>query len=302
MKQNGMRHGRHGVLPHKVMIAAATGFALLATGPALASTGQGWQPQISEKILVLPQKHLERAVQRDFAASPLASNMLDIDRQIASEVTNIQSLSENQHLYEGDAAIEVKHQVLAGKRAYIGLMGDQIALKRKKLETQLHLYRHLARTARRNASNSESQREIVAAIDTAQQRAEKVESALREDLFYSTNLPESKFGEDYAANRQAIESLRAAIANHPLNRAADGVDAPRNKIEELQRLEMNVEAQLAILDMEDEVLGHMAKLLSLDAMAFAEEVAERAYLENEQMLDAPDLRSPAAGVKLFVSF
>ncbi|MEL0294499.1 MAG: hypothetical protein VXA66_12620, partial [Alphaproteobacteria bacterium] len=100
MKQNDMRHGRHGVLPRKVMIAAATGFALLATGPALASIGQGWQPQISEKILVLPQKHLERAVQRDFAASPLASNMLDIDRQIASEVTNIQSLSESQHLYE----------------------------------------------------------------------------------------------------------------------------------------------------------------------------------------------------------
>ena len=58
MKQNGMRHGRHGVLPRKVMIAAATCFALLATGPALASTGQDWQPQISEKILVLPQKHL----------------------------------------------------------------------------------------------------------------------------------------------------------------------------------------------------------------------------------------------------
>ena len=302
MKQNGMRHGRHGLPPRKAMITVVTGLALLAAGPALASTGQGWQPQISEKILVLPQKHLERAVQRDFAASPLASDMLDIDRQIASEVTNIQSLSESQHLYEGDAAMEVKHQVLAGKRAYIGLMGDQIALKRKKLETQLRLYRHLARTARRNASNLENQREVAAAIDTAQQRAEKVESTLREDLFYSTNLPESKFGEDYAANRQAIESLRAAIANHPLNRAGDGVDAPRSKIEELQRLEMNVEAQLAILDMEDEVLGHMAKLLSLDAMAFAEEVAERAYLENEQMLDAPDFRSPAAGVKLFVSF
>ena len=159
---------------------------------------------------------------------------MNVDQQIASEVTNIQSLSENQHLYEGEAAIEVKHQVLAAKRAYIGLMGEQIGMKRKKLQTKLRLYRHLTRTARRNDSNLAARREITAAIDAAQQRAGTVESELREELFYSTNLPESKFGEDYAANRQAIESLRSAIANHPLNKADGSIDAPRNKIEELQ--------------------------------------------------------------------
>ncbi|MEC7190355.1 MAG: hypothetical protein VXW18_04585, partial [Pseudomonadota bacterium] len=214
----------------------------------------------------------------------------------------IHSLSENQHLYEGEAAIEVKHQVLAAKRAYIGLMGEQIGMKRKKLETKLRLYQHLTRTARRNDGNLAERREITAAIDAAQQRAGAVESELREELFYSTNLPESKFSGDYAANRQAIESLRSAIANHPLNKNDGGIDAPRNKIEELQQLAMGVEAQLAILDMEDEVLGHMAKLLSLDAMAFAEEVAEIAYLANDEVPNAAEFRSPAAGVKLFVNF
>ena len=294
----------HHTAPYaKLAVAAVTGIAMLAWAPAFAASNPGWQPQISEKVLVLPQKQLERAIQRDFAASPLASDMLDIDRQIASEVTNIQSLNESQHLYEGDAALEVKHQGLAAKRAYIGLMGEQIGLKRSKLETQLRLYRHLTRKARRKASSLKDQREVTAAIDAAQQRAGKVESELREDLFYSTNVPESKFGEDYAANRQAIESLRAAIANHPLNGTNVGFDAPANKIEELERLAMNVEAQLAILDMEDEVLGHMAKLMSLDAMAFAEEVAELAYLENSDTPGmADDFRSPAAGVKLFVNF
>jgi hypothetical protein len=297
-----MKH-RRPTSPHgQLVIAALTGIAMTLCGPALASNPPGWQPQISEKILVLPQKQLERAIQRDFAASSLASDMMNVDKQIASEVTNIQSLSENQHLYEGETALEVKHQVLAAKRAYIGLMGEQIGMKRKKLETKLRLYQNLTRTAQRNASNLKDQREITAAIDTAQQRAGAVESELREELFYSTNLPESKFGEDYAANRQAIESLRNAIANHPLNLADKGIDEPRNKIEELQRLAMNVEAQLAILNMEDEVLGHMAKLLSLDAMAFAEEVAEIAYLANEEATSAAELSSPAAGVKLFVNF
>ena len=297
-----MRHSSATGSHKSSMMATLTGIALTLSSQALASSPPGWQPQISEKILVLPQKQLERAIQRDFASSALASDMMNVDRQIVSEVTNIQSLSESQHLYEGEEAIEVKHQVLAAKRAYIGLMGEQIGMKRKKLKTQLRLYGHLTRTARSNDSNLTERREITAAIDTAQQRAGAVESELREELFYSTNLPESKFGEDYAANRQAIESLRSAIANHPLNKADGGSDAPRNKIEELQRLTMSVEAQLAILDMEDEVLGHMAKLLSLDAMAFAEEVAEIAYLTNEEAPTEAEFRSPAAGVKLFVNF
>ena len=297
-----MRHNCPTSSHRPVMTAALIGIALTLSGQALASSPPGWQPQISEKILVLPQKQLERAIQRDFAASPLASDMMNVDQQIASEVTNIQSLSENQHLYEGDAAIEVKHQVLAAKRTYIGLLGEQIGMKRKKLQTKLRLYRYLARTALRNDSNLVEQREITKAIDAAQQRAGAVESELREELFFSTNLPESKFGEDYAANRQAIESLQSAIANHPLNQADGGIDAPRNKIEELQRLAISIESQLAILEIEDEVLGHMAKLLSLDAMAFAEEVAEIAYLANEEAPNNAEFGSPAAGVKLFVNF
>jgi hypothetical protein len=37
-------------------------------------------------------------------------------------------------------------------------------------------------------------------------------------------------------------------------------------------------------------------------MAFAEEVAEIAYLANEKAPNDTELRSPAAGVKLFVNF
>ena len=174
-----MRHNRQTVFRRTFIMAAMTGISLTLSGQALASSPPGWQPQISEKVLVLPQKQLERAIQRDFAASPLANDMMNVDQQIASEVTNIHSLSENQHLYEGEAAIEVKHQVLAAKRAYIGLMGEQIGMKRKKLQTKLRLYRHLTRTARRNDSNLAARREITAAIDAAQQRAGAVESELQ---------------------------------------------------------------------------------------------------------------------------
>ena len=71
---------------------------------------------------------------------------MNVDRQIVSEVTNIQSLSESQHLYEGEEAIEVKHQVLAAKRAYIGLMGEQIGMKAETSDPTSAV-RHLANGA-----------------------------------------------------------------------------------------------------------------------------------------------------------
>ena len=113
--------------------------ACCCAASAPASSASVWQPQISGKILVLPQNQLERAIQRDFAASPLASDMLNVDQQIASEVTNIQSLNESRHLYEETAAIEARHQVLAAKRAYIGLMGEQIRDGARSWKTKLRL-------------------------------------------------------------------------------------------------------------------------------------------------------------------
>ena len=59
-----MRHNRPTGSHRPCMMAALTGIALTLSGQALASSLPGWQPQISEKILVLPQKQLERAIQR----------------------------------------------------------------------------------------------------------------------------------------------------------------------------------------------------------------------------------------------
>ena len=156
----------------------------------------------------------------------------------------------------------------------------------------------MTRTARRNANDFEDRREITAAIDAAQQRAVSRPNFGKSFLF---DQPSGKHPGGLCRKPAGHRLLRDAIANHPLNQIANSGDEPRNKIEELQRLAVNVEAQLR-LDMEDEVLGHMAKLLSLDAMAFAEEVAELAYLAAGQVPETADFRSPAAGVKLFVNF
>jgi len=277
------------------------GVMLLNNHSMAATNSSAWQPQISEKILMLPSKHLENAVERDFASSPLASDMQTLDEDIQSKVSTIGKLQENQHLYEGAESLEVTHQIIAGKRDYLEMMSGQLDLKRQQLETKRNLYQRLMRQAKASSIRSPQVEQHHLAIDAARVRSGAVETQLRDELFFSTNLEESKFGSEYAENRAAIEQLRSAISNHPANQQIAINGEPVTKAEELNGLMLGVEAELALLSMEEEVIGYMAKLLSLDAMAFAEKVAEASWQSDDGSIMQPSA-SPRQNLKMFITF
>ena len=67
-----------------LILPLVSGIFLLSNHTLAAANSSVWQPQISEKILMLPSKHLENAVERDFA-SPLANDMQTLDEDIQSK-------------------------------------------------------------------------------------------------------------------------------------------------------------------------------------------------------------------------
>jgi hypothetical protein len=227
--------------------------------------------------------------------------MQTLDEDIQSTVTTIGKLQENQHLYEGEESFEVTHQIIAGKRDYLEMMSGQLDLKRQQLETKRSLYQRLMRQARASSIQSPQVEQHHLAIDAARVRSGAVETQLRDELFFSTNLEESKFGSEYAENRAAIEQLRSAISNHPANQQIVINGEPITKAEELNGLMLGVEAELALLSMEEEVIGYMAKLLSLDAMAFAEKVAEASWQSDDGSIMQPS-ESPRQNLKMFIAF
>jgi hypothetical protein len=277
------------------------GVILLSNQSIAANNSSTWQPQISEKILMLPSKHLENAVERDFASSPLASDMETLHEDIQSKATAIDKLQENQHLYEGSESLEVTHQIIAGKRDYLEMMSGQLDLKRQQLDTKRSLYQRLMLQAKSSSIRSPQVAQHHLAIDAAHARSSAVETQLRDELFFSTTLEESKFGSEYAENRAAIEKLRAAISNHPANQQIVVNGEPVTKAEELNGLMLGVEAELALLNMEQEVIGFMAKLLSLDAMAFAEQLAEASWQSDDGSILQP-FTSPRQNLKMFIAF
>ncbi|MEQ9327681.1 MAG: hypothetical protein RJQ21_10350, partial [Rhodospirillales bacterium] len=86
---------------------------------------------------------------------------------------------------------------------------------------------------------------------------------------------------------------------HPMNAqpAADGEEITREDY--LRQLIGDLEAESALVAQEEQILGFMAKLVALDAMALAEGMSEATGAEGPSGINAgPGL---AAAVDLFVS-
>ena len=85
-------------------------------------------------------------------------------------------------------------------------------------------------------------------------------------------MPDSAYSEAYERNEAALDRLREAIAAHPMNR--DGGAGDGDPASAIARVLAESEAKLAVLSQEEAVIGHMARLLSLDAQSFAKEMEE----------------------------
>ena len=93
---------------------------------AFAEIDRSWRPQLSEKILLLPVKHMNNAIEKDFSKSGLARNMTNVESQISDQVSAINELKQNLSRYDEQEQIEARHQIIVGKKSYIELLGKQI--------------------------------------------------------------------------------------------------------------------------------------------------------------------------------
>lgn len=288
----------------KKILKVSMALSMLATTSLIclpaAANEIGWSPTISEKILILPPKHLETAIEQDFDRSSLATELGSLEQTINGQVSFLTQLQSDLDLYHGQEQLEARHQLISGKRDYIQLMGEQIQLKKKRLVVKLDIYNRLLRQSKLSAyENSQSAQfdEVHAAVAD---RAANVDSSLRDDLFTSTMMPETEFAQAYAENQSAISQLVEAIESHPSNHIGGSIDGePMTREEELRLSMQDIQSELAILAMEEDVLGHMAKLVSLDAQAFADDLNEFQY--GIDGFEPKKYDSPANNIQLFIN-
>jgi hypothetical protein len=224
---------------------ALVGISQIHTAIAYAEIDRSWRPQLSEKILLLPLKHMNNAIEQDFSKSGLARNMTSVESQISDQVSAISELKKNLSLYSEQEKIEARHQIIVGKKSYIELLGKQIDLKRTRLNTKLVLLKRFDRTLSRDVLEQKAESELRQLQQDAKSRIESISAKLREQIAMEPLTPETNFSKEFDKNMLAINALKGAIANHRMQSQL-GLDKGASKGDMLRQLMLDAEADLAL--------------------------------------------------------
>ncbi len=268
------------------------------TTPALAET-PNWQPSASERLVKLPGNYIKRVIDQDFQGSALAAALGDIGSRIGNKTQTLEELLSATERADGDARVELQQQFLSEKQDYIRLMGERQDLSRRQIKTKVRLYETLLRKLdRRNNEASQSSQKLVQNQEDAKQRFANSMATVDMKLFNSSTVSESKYGKKYSKNMSAIKSLVATINSHPMNAQPEFDGQALSKQDYLRQLIAEGESGLAILDQEEIILGYMAKLVALDAMALSEGIIDNALALDD---DGEDISSTASAIEFFIS-
>ncbi len=281
-------------------LVLATGFLLSAEVPA-AATGS-WAPLASERLLRLPGDSLAKAVENDYAKSGLAQELVGVEEEIAFKQMTLEDLQQAvERADEGEMRVDLQYSFLEAKRDYLRLVQEHQALRKRRAEIKVRLYEGLMeRLGRQQRAKTPEQIAFVDRQKQARERMERSATAVDSTLLAATAVETSRYSLEYRRNLSAIKELMAAIQEHPMNRAPSIDGRPVSRDEYLRQLLAEAQGDLAIVEQESLILGHMAKLVSLDALALAEGIAE---VETESGLStAPSpARQPSEIVSIFTT-
>ena len=98
-----------------IATVALVGVSQMQTAIAFAEIDRQWRPQLSEKILLLPPKHINDAIEQDFSKSGLAQNMTSAETQLSDQISAIDQLKKDLSRYDEQEQVEARHQIIVGK-------------------------------------------------------------------------------------------------------------------------------------------------------------------------------------------
>ena len=280
-----------------ILLAGIAVVSVLAV-PNIVMADAKWQPQSVERLVKLPATYLTKSIDQDFRRSELGQAVIGAEKNIGLKAQSLGELNDAVTIADGEVKTELRHRVLVEKHAYLELMADRNDLRRKQLLTKRRLLdKLLNEIADQKGSDNPRQRALIAKQEEAQNRFESSISKVDIQLFNSVDAPQSKYGKKYAENMSAIENLAQKIDSHQMNESAKLNGKAVTQEEYVRALMADTESELAILQQEETILGYMAKLVALDAMALSEEGLNAEIADS----DIPDMSSPAASVDLFIA-
>ena len=266
---------------------------------SLANNNMGeWKPQIVEKMYILPPKHLNKVLNNDFNKSLLALNLQNTDNKIKNKIQKISELNSLLPGISNEESLEIKHQIIINKKNYIKDMNDFLIMKKQKLNTKKIFFQKIQKNIKTNSLISKASTKFLNNKNIAMKRAEKLNFKIIENSSYNVS-KQSKYFEQYQVNKDAMRKLKLAIEKHPMSNKNILSNDPKNKMEAIRNYIHNIETEIAVLDMKEQMIHYMAKIVVLDAMSLAENISLAS--ENEKEIISTNFNDPVNIISIFTN-
>lgn len=275
-------------------------FLIVGSFQAMANLSNGeWQPQIVEKMYILPPKQLDRVLNNDFRNSSLYLNLKTADDKIKSRYSKIDQLNKSIPQFKGDEQIELKHQVIVEKKEYITDMSERLKIKREHLLTKKRFFEKIKRKTlfQKGNQNFKAQSKFQASREKALQRSKKLDKKISNLLIGNNMSNNSKYFSEYQKTMLAMQKLETKIKSHPKFQENDLLLNSENKLESLNVFIDKLESELSVLALKEQILTKMAKLVSLDAMELADSLQINILQGNE----FKNVNDPTDSINLFLN-
>ena len=236
------------------------------------SNVSGWKPQIVEKMYVLPPKHLNKVLNNDFNKSLLAINLQNTDNKIKNRIEKISELNSLLPGSSKEEGLEIQHQIIINKRDYIKDMNDLLIMKKEKLNTKKIFFEKIKKKFKGNSLKNKTTSNFLNNKSSAIQRSQKLDFKILENTSYNLS-KRSKYFKQYQINKDAVKKLKLAIEKHPMSNKNILYKDPLNKVEAINNYVHEIDTEIAVLEMKEQMINYMAKIVALDAMSLAEKVA-----------------------------
>ena len=128
-------------------------------------------------------------------------------------------------------------------------------------------------------------------------RSKSLDFKILEDTS-SEFVKKSKYFEQYQINNNAIKKLELAIKNHPMNKQNIMSKDPQNKLEAIQIFIHNIDSEIAVLDMKEQIISYMAKMVALDAMSLAESIT---IFDASNQTGTKNYNDPLGAIEIFTN-
>src|SRR5689334_23291721 len=113
-----------------LLVATALTSSFLIAMPSFADEPE-WHPDSSERLVKLPPTYLKKSLDRDFAESSLGTALQGTNDEVGAKAKTLADLQGAVAKAGGETRIELRHQFLHEKRAYVDLMSRRNDLQRK---------------------------------------------------------------------------------------------------------------------------------------------------------------------------